>query len=343
MSLVIPKIENNPLSNLSYAALGKGKMLHLSTRNDETLCGKYVNFSYVDTEDMGEREICSRCFKRAETRYKEARRIAYAAMRDAELDRQTYGGQPYTKDEEQRDMEAYLPGALAITDQPDTGIMILTADGPVAGTEETIREAIESVTGVADCTECGEHIIVNDVNVPAQCEDGCEMDTPEPVTVPQGEVYSAIVMKYSPNGVAWEDKTRSLAPWYSFESTGNASSDLARLINQWPEAWNIYTLPNGDFVGAWCVGDEVISVFLVERGMTEYRVHADIDIVIPGLNGVTLKEYSGVFLCSGDPSNLYYAEENEKGIAQRYVESREWPSEAVVNVRVMRMRHVPWN
>lgn len=146
MGIVIPQVENNPLSGLSYAMIGKGKKLHLSSRNDETLCGKYVDLSYVDVEDAGDTDICARCYKSAEKRYAMARKIAYGAMRDAELDRMTYGGQHYSAEEEAREIAEYLPGALAMGDQPDTGIMILTPNGPVAGTETTIREAIESVT-----------------------------------------------------------------------------------------------------------------------------------------------------------------------------------------------------
>lgn len=145
MSLVIPTIENNPLSNLSYCKIGKGKKVHLSKRNDETLCGKYVDFSYMAVEDAGEADICSRCYKAAEKRMKENRRIAYGVMRDQELDRMTYGGQPFTKEEE----TAAITDAMQYADRTtNADIAILTADGFVECTPEVLESALTELVSI---------------------------------------------------------------------------------------------------------------------------------------------------------------------------------------------------
>jgi len=79
MGIVISS--RNSLNGLSFAALGTGhrNVIHLSVRNDETLCGKYGgSFRYLDVAEGrdADRGMCGRCFNAAEHRVNKAERAA---------------------------------------------------------------------------------------------------------------------------------------------------------------------------------------------------------------------------------------------------------------------------
>ncbi|MFC8095355.1 hypothetical protein [Streptomyces sp. NPDC057301] len=69
-------------AGVAYAIVGRGKRVHYSPRNDDTLCGRAIT-EYLDLEqavalfDEG-RELCTTCHKAAEQRA-EARRLAEAS------------------------------------------------------------------------------------------------------------------------------------------------------------------------------------------------------------------------------------------------------------------------
>ncbi|MEU2393985.1 hypothetical protein [Streptomyces sp. NPDC007369] len=69
-------------AGVAYAAVGRGKRVHYSPRNDETLCGRAIT-TYLDAEDAVARfdkghELCTPCHRAAEQRA-EARRLADAS------------------------------------------------------------------------------------------------------------------------------------------------------------------------------------------------------------------------------------------------------------------------
>ena len=69
-------------AGVTYAAVGRGKRVHYSPRNDETLCGRVIT-EYLDSSEAAARfhkghELCIPCHRAAEKRA-EARRLAEAS------------------------------------------------------------------------------------------------------------------------------------------------------------------------------------------------------------------------------------------------------------------------
>lgn len=126
------------LAKLRRVLVGKGKSVHLAKSASQyamTLCGRASDVQ--STTDGG--DTCKRCYAKAESNYRYERKISYGCMRDAELDRMTYGGQPFTEAEEKETMAEYMEYAGRTT---DADIAILTADGFVECTPEMLGEAL---------------------------------------------------------------------------------------------------------------------------------------------------------------------------------------------------------
>ncbi|MFF6852790.1 hypothetical protein [Streptomyces antimycoticus] len=74
-ALTVPETDEAPLyqrAEVRHAAVGRGRRVHYSPSNDDTLCGKEVT-AYLDLTEAATRakrgdELCARCFKAAEER-----------------------------------------------------------------------------------------------------------------------------------------------------------------------------------------------------------------------------------------------------------------------------------
>lgn len=131
-----PLMDSVASLNRVWIRMGKSATVHISKGRGESICGRSGGQS---VKMFPEYVVCKRCERIQEKDAKRARKIAYGAMRDAELDRMTYGGAPYTQAEEERDMADYTRGYDWTT---DADIAILTADGFVEATPEILAQEI---------------------------------------------------------------------------------------------------------------------------------------------------------------------------------------------------------
>lgn len=133
-----PLMDSVASLNRSWGRVGKSALRHI-TKGRKSLCGRDM----TDSSTMfPEFRVCGRCERIQEKDAKHARKIAYGAMRDAELDRMTFGGAPYSKAEEERDMRDYAKGYDRTT---NADIAILTPEGFVEATPEILAEALSGI------------------------------------------------------------------------------------------------------------------------------------------------------------------------------------------------------
>lgn len=145
-----------------------------------------------------------------------------------------------------------------------------------------------------------------------------------PIVLPEGIVVSAALY------ATWSYAQRALSLW------PQGTEELEWMINDMPEWWFMYTLPNGDIVATPHVDGSVTAVYVVERNLPEFKVSADIGIAIPGLDR-TIPMGRHNFWIEAEDVSL-------SDIAGRFVDSMDgWPSESVANIRVTDIRHLPWN
>jgi hypothetical protein len=106
----------NPYGPFSYAAFGKSKTVHLSARNDETLCGRFSStFRYVANGDVpADARVCTPCDRAAVKRAEDRARLEYA-----------------TRAAETQDDVMHAAGTRVTTPR-GTGVVVGTYEGPDA-------------------------------------------------------------------------------------------------------------------------------------------------------------------------------------------------------------------
>lgn len=101
--------------------------------------------------------------------------------------------------------------------------------------ESPVSEPI-SQSGVTDCTECGAHIMVNDITVPSQCEDGCPEDTRTPEDM--ADTMTAPLTIEAQLSVVVDGVTIDLG-WHEFTlSAGQTEHDIPAMYGEKNGTWS---------------------------------------------------------------------------------------------------------
>lgn len=148
----------------------------------------------------------------------------------------------------------------------------MAEDECVAGTVSRSSQGwvmITPRTGVTDCSECGEHIMSDDLSIPAQCEDGCDMGEADMSAVADlipanGTVYSAIISSHAPNGTAWTTDMRTMTEWTPFPGNDLDAIGQVKLMvtNNARDAVG-WLLPDGTAVVAVTIRGEIGTAYMI--------------------------------------------------------------------------------
>ncbi|MFD9813726.1 hypothetical protein [Streptomyces sp. NPDC059080] len=178
-------------AGVTYATVGRGKRVHYSPRNDETLCGRLIS-AYEDLSsavalfDKGY-EPCATCHKGAEKRAEAARLGAAsplaAAVALAETVEQAdaeqndgaryrvikagseYGAQPGTEYSVWDNHDGEMPVEATNQDDAEATAARLNREHAEARAAGPLAHRFRSTSGAYDATQCREHILDGDVLV----------------------------------------------------------------------------------------------------------------------------------------------------------------------------------